>query len=184
MRSAVTVFFPAGSEKKGKNNLTSHSGIKDNAKAKCTGWLVALLTSKRPFPRVVPRLSLLFARKPSTNSCQLALLVWPTLDHSHRLTRALKSFNSHQRLLSFAQGLILKRCIILESRLNIKSVERWRSNPKVVGSVPTLIRVFLCPCVGPVPSVGLTLTWFIWDRNIALHVTLHPLQLNLFYSLT
>ena len=31
----------------------------------------------------------------------------------------------------------------------------------VVGSIPTLVRVFLCPCVGPFPLVGLTLTWFI-----------------------
>ena len=51
---------------------------------------------------------------------------------------------------------------------------------KVVGSISTLVRVFLCPCVGPVPSVGLTLKWFIWDRNLALHVTLHSLQLVLF----
>ena len=57
------------------------------------------------------------------------------------------------------------------------------SNPKVVGSFPTLVRVFLCPCVGPVPSVGLTLTWFIWDRNLALHVTLHSRQLILFQIL-
>ena len=33
--------------------------------------------------------------------------------------------------------------------------------------------------MGPGPSVGLTLTWFIWDRNLALHVTLHSLQLIL-----
>ena len=33
-------------------------------------------------------------------------------------------------------------------------------------------KVLLCPCVGPFPSVGLTLTWFIWDRNLALHITL------------
>ena len=26
--------------------------------------------------------------------------------------------------------------------------------------------------MGPVPSVGLTLTWFIWDKNLAFHVTL------------
>ena len=26
--------------------------------------------------------------------------------------------------------------------------------------------------VGPFLSVGLTLTWFIWDRNLALHITL------------
>ena len=69
---------------------------------------------------------------------------------------------------------------LLPSDLVAQSAERRRSNPKVVGSIPTLVRVFLCPCVGPVPSVGLTLTWFIWDRNLALHVTLHSLQLILF----
>ena len=52
---------------------------------------------------------------------------------------------------------------LLPSDLVAQSVERRRSNPKVVGSIPTLVRVFLCPCVGPFPSVGLTLTWFIWD---------------------
>ena len=51
-----------------------------------------------------------------------------------------------------------------------QSVERRRSNPKVV------VRVFLCPCVGPFPSVGLTLTWFIWDRNLALHITLYSVN--------
>ena len=50
-----------------------------------------------------------------------------------------------------------------DNRRVAQSVERRRSNPKVVGSIPTLVRVFLCPCVGPFPSVGLTLTWFIWD---------------------
>ena len=34
------------------------------------------------------------------------------------------------------------------SDLVAQSVERRRSNPKVVGSIPTLVRVFLCPCVG------------------------------------
>ena len=52
---------------------------------------------------------------------------------------------------------------LLPSDLVAQSVERRRSNPKVVGSIPTLVRVFLCPCVGPFPCVGLTLTWFIWD---------------------
>ena len=52
---------------------------------------------------------------------------------------------------------------LLPSDLVAQSVERRRSNPKVVGSIPTLVRVFLCPCVGPFPSVGLTLTSFIWD---------------------
>ena len=56
------------------------------------------------------------------------------------------------------------------------------SGPKVVGSVSTLVRVFLCPCVGPFPSVGLTLTWFIWDGDLALHVTLHSIQLTLFIT--
>ena len=45
-----------------------------------------------------------------------------------------------------------------------------------MGSIPTLVRVFLCPCVGPFPSVGLTLTWFIWDRNRALHITLYSVN--------
>ena len=46
----------------------------------------------------------------------------------------------------------------------------------VVGSIPTLVRVFLCSCVGPFPSVGLTLTWFIWDWNLALHITLYSVN--------
>ena len=68
----------------------------------------------------------------------------------------------------------LRRSIPTE--LQGQSVERRRSNPKVVGSIPTLVRVFLCPCVGPFPSVGLTLTWFIWDRNLALHITLYSVN--------
>ena len=46
----------------------------------------------------------------------------------------------------------------------------------VIGSIPTLVRVVLCPCVGPFPSVGLTLTWFIWDTNLALHITLYSVN--------
>ena len=65
---------------------------------------------------------------------------------------------------------------LLPSDLVAQSVERRRSNPKVVGSIPTLVRVFLCPCVGPFPSVGLTLTWFIWDKNLALHITLYSVN--------
>ena len=38
---------------------------------------------------------------------------------------------------------------LLPSDLVAQSVERRRSNPKVVGSIPTLVRVFLGPCVGP-----------------------------------
>ena len=49
---------------------------------------------------------------------------------------------------------------LLPSDLVAQSVEQRCSNPKVVRSIPTLVRVFLCPCVGPLPSVGLTLTWF------------------------
>ena len=65
---------------------------------------------------------------------------------------------------------------LLPSDLVAQSVERRRSNPKVVGSIPTLVRVFLCPCVGPFPSVGLTLTWFIWDRILALHITVYSVN--------
>ena len=60
---------------------------------------------------------------------------------------------------------------LLSSDLVAQSVERRRSNPKVVGSIPTLVRVFLCPCVGPFPSVRLSLSWLIWGRNLALHIT-------------
>ena len=67
---------------------------------------------------------------------------------------------------------------MLKSR-QLTCTSTWKGYVYVC-SIPTLVRVFLCPCVGPVPSVGLTLTWFIWDRNIALHVTLHSLQLILF----
>ena len=45
-----------------------------------------------------------------------------------------------------------------------------------MGSIPTLVRVFLCPCVGPLPSVGLTLTWFIWGTKLALHITLESVK--------
>ena len=49
----------------------------------------------------------------------------------------------------------------------------------VVGSISTLVTVFLGPCVGPIPSVGLTLTWSM-GRKLALHITL---SLNLLYLL-
>ena len=65
---------------------------------------------------------------------------------------------------------------LLPSDLVAQSVERRRSNPKVVGSIPTLVRVFLCPCVGPFPSVGLTLSWFIWDISLALHISLYSVN--------
>ena len=61
---------------------------------------------------------------------------------------------------------------LLSSDLVAQSVEQRGSNPKVVGSIPTLVRVFLCPCVGPFPLVGLTLTWFIWGTKLALLSTL------------
>ena len=61
---------------------------------------------------------------------------------------------------------------LLPSDLVAQSVEEQWCNPRVVGSIPTLVRVFLCPCVGPFRLVGLTLTWFIWGRNLALHITL------------
>ena len=37
---------------------------------------------------------------------------------------------------------------LLSSDLRAESVEQRWSNPKLVGSIPTLVRVFLCPCVG------------------------------------
>ena len=38
-----------------------------------------------------------------------------------------------------------------------------------MGSIPTLVRVFLCPLVALIPLVGLTLTWFTWVKNGTLH---------------
>ena len=56
------------------------------------------------------------------------------------------------------------------------SVSPTNGNGPTQGQRKTLtrvgVRVFLCPCVGPFPLVGLTLTWFIWGRNLALHITL------------
>ena len=37
---------------------------------------------------------------------------------------------------------------------------------------PTLVRVFLCPFVGPFPLVGPMLIWFTWGRKLALDITL------------
>ena len=34
-----------------------------------------------------------------------------------------------------------------------------------MGSIPTLVRVFLCPCVDPIPSVGLTLALFALTKG-------------------
>ena len=61
---------------------------------------------------------------------------------------------------------------LLPSDLVAQSVEQRWSNPKVVDSIPTLVRVFLCPCVGPFPLVGLMLTWFVRDTKLALHISL------------
>ena len=61
---------------------------------------------------------------------------------------------------------------LLLSDLVAQLVEQRWSNPKVLGSIPTLVRVFLCPCVGPIPSVGLTLRWSM-GRKLALHITLY-----------
>ena len=100
----------------------------------------------------------LYKRWPCSTIFQTELLVH-VLVHVH--CRDFNIFNSHG---------------LLPSDLVAQSVERRRSNPKVVGSITTLVRVFLCPCVGPFPSVGLTLTWFIWDRNLALHITLYSVN--------
>ena len=69
---------------------------------------------------------------------------------------------------------------LLPSDLVAQSVEQWWSNLKVVGSNPTLVRVFLCPCVGPFPSVGLTLTWYMgWNISTLHHILSLPFILNI-----
>ena len=53
--------------------------------------------------------------------------------------------------------------------------------PKTLTRVgPTLVRVFLCPCVGPFPSVGLTLTWYMGWNISTLH---HILSLYSFWAM-
>ena len=52
-------------------------------------------------------------------------------------------------------------------------VNCYFSTLKVEGSVPTLLRVFLWPYVGPISWVGLTLTWSIGGLKISTsHYTL------------
>ena len=68
---------------------------------------------------------------------------------------------------------------LLPSDLVAQSVEQRWSNPKVVGSIPTLVRAFLCPCVGPFPSVGLTLTWYMGWNISTLHHILSLYQFNM-----
>ena len=57
---------------------------------------------------------------------------------------------------------ILNSHDLLPSDPESQSGVQRSSNPKVVGSIPTLARVFLFPCVGPVRLTELTLTWFEW----------------------
>ena len=81
-----------------------------------------------------------------------------------------------------AWGIVsLDMLIMLPSDLVAQSVEQRWSNPKVVGSIPTLVRVFLCPCEGPTPSVGLTLRWSM-GRKLALHFTFYHSLRRMFIS--
>ena len=54
----------------------------------------------------------------------------------------------------------------------------------LTGSIPTLVRVFLCPCVGPFPSVGLTLTWYMgWNISTFHHIlSLYSCLTGLFFT--
>ena len=74
-------------------------------------------------------------------------------------------------------GMNGKRCFHLRKLFVIKLSESacnclQRSYAHVkTRSISHLGPGFFCPCVGPFPFVGLTLTWFIWGRNLALHIT-------------
>ena len=107
-----------------------------------TGDVHTLLMQRNP--------SLLMQRNPS-----LLMQRNPSL-YLHIHCRAINIFISHN---------------LLPSDLVAQSVEQRWSNPKVVGLNPTLVRVFLCPCVGPFPSVGLTLTWYMgWNISTSHHI--------------
>ena len=66
-----------------------------------------------------------------------------------------------------------------QSHMNHVSVSPTDGNGPTQGQRKTLTRVG--PCVGPFPSVGLTLTWFIWDWNLALHITLYSVNSVCFF---
>ena len=64
----------------------------------------------------------------------------------------------------------------LPTDLVAQSVERRRSNPKVVGLIPTLVRVFLCPCVGPFPVVVIHVQYFYIMRFLVRHNRHHKVS--------
>ena len=61
------------------------------------------------------------------------------------------------------------------------SVSPTDGNGPTQGQRKTLtrvVRVFLCPCVGPFPSVGLTLTWYMgWNISTLHHILSLPFVL-------
>ena len=118
-----------------------------------------------------------------------ALLMQRNLSlYLHIHSRAINIFISHD---------------LLPSDLLAQSVEQRWSNSKVVGSNPTLVGVFLCPCVGPFPFLGLTLTWYmvcnictlhhilslpfiltnwVWEPYCNLPITFFPLQFSAYFQ--
>ena len=62
-------FFPVGSDKRGKSNIASDLGTKNDAKDENTSWLVAIFTSERVFPGWFPGSLNCLHMKLLTNSC-------------------------------------------------------------------------------------------------------------------
>ena len=90
-------------------------------------------------------------------------LVMEAIDSAKRASSPFEEFNSSDPLKALGVSWDLNSDHFADSSHRMESSH----DPN-----PTLVRVFLCPCVGPFPSVGQTLTWFIWGRYLALHITL------------
>ena len=82
--------------KKEKNNMVSGSGTMDNAKTKYAGWLSRHIYVRKDFPRVIPRLSLLFARETLDKLPSTLTFVDELSIDSHELSRVSTLVNSHQ----------------------------------------------------------------------------------------
>ena len=65
--------------------MTLDTGTKDNTKAECTVYRLASchIYLRKGFLRVVPKLSLLFARETLDKFLSTLALIWPTVNHSY-----------------------------------------------------------------------------------------------------
>ena len=102
--------------------------------------------------KTLTRVGILYFRIPHNTLCLL-----PQILHKLLFSNALGDtayYQEHLKTMVYAKFGGQTKCIMGNSK-----IENYGN------SIPTLVRIFLCPCVGPFPLVGLTLTWFIWVAN-------------------